>query len=330
MPEDLLPSTVPEYRIAMHCFSDPHQREKLRQALRDVIEEVGRTFDLSALDGVTVTHNYREALTGLYEWAPEEAPRWFQRWGDPDASVSRLGPHQQQRSHIIFLANRIDGLGLGQDSTAYQTAFHTVAHECAHVAVNAEERWRLLAPLPFATPKSGREVVMELSWHEYAACALSAGMGASDPHRYEGNFLQDITRAEDRMREALLQYEEDAQAEALFASAVDAVGSLMITSSYHLGNVAGLELEVERDLPRTWAALQGHWFRPSFQLMEVALPRLLATYWDEGAQWDPEPYLGTALASAVQRWGITEREHPDGTGVYWTAPEVAQVPALAA
>lgn len=79
MPDDSLPSSVPEYRIAMHCFAGPNQREKLRQALRDAIEEVGRKFDLSALGGVTVTYDYEGALVELRGQTPGDTEAGFQR-----------------------------------------------------------------------------------------------------------------------------------------------------------------------------------------------------------------------------------------------------------
>jgi hypothetical protein len=95
-------------------------------------------------------------------------------------------------------------------------------------------------------------------------------------------------------------------------------GDLLKFASYHLGNMAGLDLTLD-DVPKTKAALEGHWFEPYFDKLKQACADIAADYgkWTDRCTFEA---LGDLADDIVADGGLIISGHRDDGGFHVDIP----------
>lgn len=252
-----------------------------------LIQIFGQHMDLETLDGVTLAYDYAQALEELDRGVETNSVLTASKdWGVGVAMTPAVLREGVLKSHILFNAAFLEGLLDEPQSKACQEAVHIIAHECAHVEINAvKDRQfpnKILRYRPETWFEGLRLEVIEASWDEYAACRISAGFGAAPSENYQGVFLKILVEAGRNVREAILKCRHDADYDALLIEAQRNIGSLIKYASYVLGTADGLEQDTKTDLPEISASLKEHWFAPFF----VRLRETHRALWERYGQWE--------------------------------------------
>lgn len=252
-----------------------------------LINIFGQHINLETLDGVTLAYDYGEALRELDRGVETSSELSFSKeWGIGIAMTPAVLREGVLKSHILFNAAFLEGLMEEPDSEACQEAVHTIAHECAHVEINAIKDRQFPGMILRYRAETWYEAlrleVIEASWDEYAACRISAGFGKDPSENYQSVFLNILGEAGPNVREAILKCRHDADYDALMIEAQRNTGNLVKYASYVLGTADGLGQDIEADLREISEALEGHWFSPFFQRLRDA-HRVL---WERYGQWE--------------------------------------------
>ncbi|WP_199261982.1 hypothetical protein [Paracoccus binzhouensis] len=252
-----------------------------------LIHFFGQHMDLATLDGVTLAYDYSDALRELDRGVETSSDLIASKdWGLGVAMTPTVFRDGVLKSHILFNAAILEGLLEEPESKACQEVVHIIAHECAHVEINAVKDRQfpnlILRYRPETWYEGLRLEVIEASWDEYAACRISAGFGAASLENYQGVFLNILAEAGSNVREAILKCRHDANYDELLIEAQRNIGNLVKYASYVLGTADGLDKDTEKELPEISAALQGHWFAPFFIRLRDAHRAL----WERYGQWD--------------------------------------------
>ena len=168
----------------------------------------------------------------------------------------------------------------------FKDAFHAVAHECAHVELNAvydrQFPGRILRQKYSGWFESLRGEAISACWDEYAATFLSAGMGGDPTQKYEDVFLGVLAKSGENVRQAILKYRTDGDLDGLVIVAQENLGNLMKFASYVLGNNDGFARQLLEEQPKIKEALEGHWFEPFFNELHESLKEA----WGEFGKWE--------------------------------------------
>jgi len=288
-----------------------------------LINFFGQHMDLETLDGVTLAYDYGEALRELDRGVETSSELSASKeWGIGIAMTPAVLRDGALKSHILFNAVFLEGLMEEPDSEACQEAVHIIAHECAHVEINAIKDRQfpevILRYRPATWYESLRLEVIEASWDEYAACRISAGFGKNPSENYQEVLLNILGAAGPNVREAILKCRHDSDYDALLIEAQRNIGNLVKYASYVLGTADGLNQDAEVDLPEISEAIEGHWFSPFFQRLRD-VHRVL---WERYGQWESlaefETIADIWLEMLADR-GVEVTQQEDG-GMYVNIP----------
>lgn len=292
------------------CARGFDTEENARRILDSVIawvQVLGRRFDLSGLDGVTIAHDYALALRELDRGVPTPhtlAPSSGQVVGVAmTPAVIRDGA---LKSHILIDAAYLTALD-DQNHADFPLAAQLLAHECAHVDATS----KFEARFPGALLRTEyRDVRAKLRWDcilgcwdEYAATRMSAQLGEDPTDWYEETFLKHLAQAREQGNASVLAYREHGDIDRLLSEVATEYGRLLKFSAYHLGNLDGCQVD-PRDRPRTAHALCEHaWFAPHFDRLHACCQALMARY---GKWTDKQPFeaIGDVLEDALAAGGV--------------------------
>ena len=266
-----LPNSV---NICARGFDNADRATNIATLIGTCIRELSRQFDLSTLDGVTVAHDYNQALLDIdrgYETSFRLTPSESHVVGIAmTPSVIRNGV---LKSHIVLNAVHVAALE-DINHEFFGSSLHTIAHECAHVeithAFDTAFPDTLLRTLHANARDSYRWATTLACWDEYAATKLSARIGTAPTGAYEDTFLVSLRDTRQQAIEYIKAFRIHRNIDQLLGEVYVAYGNLLKFAAYHLGNLSGLGCTVA-DMPKTRDALEGHWFQPYFNRLEGAL-----------------------------------------------------------
>lgn len=305
-PEPDLPrSTAPEqFNVCCRGFNDEGDARAIGTAVGEWIRGLGSVFDLSHLDGVTIAYDYTQALVEIdrgYESAHRLAST-----DDGHAVGVAMTPSVIRsgvlKSHIVLNAAHVESV-VDESNDDFLNAVHLIAHECAHVEVNHRydsafpgvvlqctyvDRW-----------KAWRGNTIMCCWDEYAACWLSARYGRDATDDLEEVFVSVLANARHAANTFIKAYRLSHDHERVIDDVYGVYGNLLKMASYHLGNLAGWEID-PKTRPRTVAALEGHWFAPYFERLKVACEGVAVTYgkWTDHSAFDAIADVADAIVVA--------------------------------
>lgn len=279
------PITAPEgFPICIRSYGDEAESTRLGQMVGAFISHISRTMNLAGLDGVTIAGDYNQALADLdrgYASTIVLTP------SEGDVIGVAMSPSvirdEALKSHLVFNAGLVSAV-LDEDSELHRLAIHMIAHECAHVEIT--HAFETCFPGILLRTKHGNALrnlrwdIILACWDEYAATRRSALYGDDPTSGYEDTFLAALDYTEERANAAIRSYRWHGDVDRVSREVAHAYGQLMKFAAYHLGNMAGQNL-ADENLPRTWDALEGHWFMPFWQALRVACE----TLWNDFGLW---------------------------------------------
>jgi hypothetical protein len=254
--EILKNSTVPDDLplFVSGRFASEDEARELGNNVMAIAKLVGSVFDLTALEGITVSDDYKEALRGI--------ERGYQGMNAPTPTRDEFGIGQamavpvlrdgKHKSHVVVNAMLVRPL-VDSENTYYQFAVHTLCHEFAHV-YDHMLRSKALPRLYGSQMTDLREAtLMQLAmaaWDEYAASRLSAPWGTSE---YCSEFEQALVPMLDTM---LARAESSKQAfavhrntEQTMSELREVFGSFLIRSAYLVGHIDGIDGSLQVEAP---------------------------------------------------------------------------------
>jgi len=313
--DHLGPTTAPESLcVTARGFPSDEEARDLGTAVRECVILLSRHFNLSRLDGVTVAHDYQQALASLdrgYKTDHVLTP------SDGHAVGVAMTPSvirdDTLKSHIVFNAHIVSPIAR-PDPEAIQLPLHVIAHECAHVEIT--HKFDEVFPGVLLRQRYGdaREAfrwrVIMACWDEYAATRLSANFGEDPTAGYEETFLKHMAEARAKARVFIHAYRLHGNLDQVYSEVYGVLGDLLKFAAYVLGNADGHRIEVaERAALAT--ALAGHWFEPFFKRLHEALRSIADQYgrWPDKGTFE---VIGDIGDEAVALCGIKHRYLPDG------------------
>jgi hypothetical protein len=307
--------TVPDnFPLSVRGFDSESHAMEFGRLLRAYVGEFSRYMDLSQLDGVTVAYDYAQTLLDLdrgYASSQGLAPSAGDTVGIAmTPSVIRAG---QVKSHIVLHAGYIRSLENSDDEN-HGFAVHTLAHECAHVEVtrrfNTSFPGVLLQHSYSDLQENFRWQTILACWDEYAATFISAKYGTPNTVGYEDTFIFALETARSRVSDLIRAYRLHGDVVRILQEVYGAMGNVLKFSAYHLGNLAGIDI-TWTDMPRTTAALNGHWFRSYFVRLDEACRTIGSSY---GCWVDESAFgvIGDLVDELVADAGLYVTKNVDG------------------
>jgi hypothetical protein len=224
--------------------------------------------------------------------------------------VIRDGEH---KSHILINAAYFVALE-EPDHEFYSSAFHLLAHECAHVEVTgAYDRafpGVLLRKRVATIVEAIRLDVTMACWDEYSACRLSDRWGEDPMPGYLQTFMSALQETRDDANAAIRAYRYHADIDRLLLDVSRQYGNLMKFASYFAGALAGRGGGLI-DIEEASQALDGHWFEVFYHRLVSSFERLTV---DFGAWQSEEGFeeIGDLVIDVLADGGVFIAPQADG------------------
>ena len=302
-----VPSTAPAgFNVALRAFAHESDALAMGNAIGDVICEIGRVLDLSALDGVTVAYDYEAALAQLnrgYETTHRLTPTRGHATGVAmSPAVMRDG---LVKTHMVFHAPYVELL-LSEDHEQLAGPIHLIAHECAHVEATSKfDRafpGTLLQRQILDVLTNLRWQVIKATWEEYAVCRSCANYGSDPLDGYEETFLNCCATARDRANDLIRAYRLHGEHSRVMFEVYGLYGDLMKFAAYYLGTLDGQGIDGS-SRKRANELLAGHWFEPFYRRLHDAC----GVVFDQYGRWTDQTSferLGDLSQDLVQDGGV--------------------------
>ncbi|WP_095091029.1 hypothetical protein [Mesorhizobium sophorae] len=316
------PTTLPT-NVGISLSGSFESEDKAREFAYRVLGSMrvlGRSMDLSGVDGVTISGDYHEALAALDRGI--EGLRPLTASTDEDGVIGiAMAPavlrDGKLKTHLVFHVHAL--LGLAEpEAELFPLAVHTLAHECAHAMLHTAFDKRF----PNVILRESRSnyfdrfrlEVTDACWEEYGATRASADWGADPTDGYVSTFVKALSETGQSANEFILSYRTHGDIDQILAEVPPLYGNLIKWASYLIGTMHGLDKKIA-DLPELAEALNGHWFSEYFEKLETAYRKLWERLgeWDERAEFDP---IGDIAIDVLERGGIKLiKTSPDDTKV---------------
>lgn len=302
------------FSLSARGFKDEQNARSIVHSVGACINALSSHFDLSGLDGVTVAHDYAQALLDLdrgYVSNHQLTPTTGQTVGVAmTASVLRTG---RLKSHIVFDAIFVDAIKEGEHE-AFSFALHLIAHECAHVEITSKFDSAFPGVLPRQSHSDIRihyrwDCILGC-WDEYAATRWSAGLGYDPTNAYEETFIKYLTQTRNVANQRIKAYRVHGDADKAIGEVYGTYGQLLKYAAYHLGNLDGQGV-TPQDRPLTAKALEEHWFAPYFEKLHVRCRAIADGYgkWEHTQSFE---LLGDLLEEVLADGGLHFAYTTDG------------------
>lgn len=293
---DPLPTAPSPISFSMQGFQDDAEATAMANTIAGYIRSISRYINLERLDGITVAHNYDDALFSLDRGV--EGLRPLTRSNDDQLIGVAMAPAVLRdgavKVHMVLNAHYLHGLEEtedGEEGVGFSDTLYLLAHECAHVEVTTEKDRAFPGRILQANFSDYVEAffapIVEACWEEYAACRLSAMFSEKQIKRYEealvGVLEVSASKAE-AARDAFWQHGD------LDRAALEIATPLlepMRIASYAYGHLDGLDNRLGLS-NKAQAAIDQAGFRPFLDDLVATLRELwsLGPDWDDPGQFD--------------------------------------------
>lgn len=291
------PPTAPtSFSFAMQGFRDEAEATAMANVLAGYIRFISEYIDLERLDGVTVAHDYDEALFDLDRGVSGLRP--LSRSNDDQLIGVAMAPAVLREGavkvHMVFNANYLRGIEeteVGASDSQFADALYLLAHECAHVEVTTENDrafpGRILQSRYSNYVEAFFGPIVEACWEEYAACRLSVMFGAQQLKRYEEGLIGVLGVSASKSETARASFWQDNNLDRAALEIAAPLLEPMRLASYAYGHIDGLDDHAGLN-ENAQTAIDQAGFRPFLDDLVAALRHLwsLGPTWHDPAQFD--------------------------------------------
>ncbi|TKV78934.1 hypothetical protein FDV58_24855 [Bradyrhizobium elkanii] len=289
---------------------------KLGNVIAEIIKKVcAAGIDLSALEGVTVTPNYREMLSAFDTGLPTRPTPTAEKFANGQAMAVTCKRGDDFKSHLFFDADILSPLLFGTEPER-ALATNVLAHELAHV-YDSGRLAKELANQPFPNDLTGWLFLMtNATWSEYFACLVTA---ETDPSLddYITTFLNALGQYPEAIREQIAAYRRHSDTQRLMDFVQGRVSLLFKFAGYVLGNLDGTGRQLAQTHPDAWQSIQDAGFSEAWIGIASALQRM-----ESGRPWQNISIydeLGRAALGYLNSLGMFPRN--DGDRIYVAIPQ---------
>jgi hypothetical protein len=270
-------STLPEgLQIGMRNYADEETARSIGNTVLYIGKEIGKSFDLSNLDGITVTYDYDQVLLeldrGMEGLKPLKASKEHSFGVAMTPTVMREG---QVKAHIVIHAGTLEPL-LDENHADYDDALNLIVYEFGHVHDIATKERAFPGSLMNECMKDALDSYLfetsEGCWSEYTACRLSSFIHHGMVNKYEEVFCEILEKAKMTVDDEIASYHRwHTDTQKLMENAVVHYGSLMRYAAYLIGHLHGAKQDLAEAAPLAAENLKGCYFEETFIKLENAL-----------------------------------------------------------
>jgi len=301
------PTTVPDcYPINVQGLDTTDNAEKFGSLVGEFVRQLSRLIDLEGLDGITIATDYAQALGQLNRgYTTSYMLTATNKNGVGVAMTPMVLRNGVVKSHILFRADLILPLA-DSEHEDFRLALHLLAHECAHVEItNRFDKCfphTLLQKPMDNLHQHMRWRAINACWEEFAATWISATIGHDPTGGYEETFESALNSTKSTANNSVEAFRQHGDVSRVFAEVYGTYADLMRFASYLLGTMTGRGLTL-KDLPRTQANLDDHWFHPFFQRLQICLEAVCKDYGKWSSRDDFET-IGDLVDELVATGGL--------------------------
>jgi hypothetical protein len=241
-------------------FPSEEDAQKLLYTVLGFTRILGSQFDLSALDGITISDDYVAALAGIDRGYPnmKAATPTSDEFGAGFAMAVPVLRDGEHKSHVVLNSALVRSM-IDPANEHYGLAVHTLCHEMAHV-YDHMLRSKVM-PNYYGTPIPDlRQAVLTQfamgAWDEYAASRLSASWGTPDYcSGYEASLVSMLGTLLARSDTAKQGFSQHQDVERTMNELRAVFETFFVRASYLIGHIDGLGRALEGEAPTLAASL---------------------------------------------------------------------------
>jgi hypothetical protein len=271
------PQTAPtlsaSIRMNLRGFSSHEEGQRLVNKAVECLYELSRIIDLGSLEGVTIAHDYEDALMHLEDiFSPPPLVLIGDDEGD-SGGVLATRPEGLIRHHIVLRMTALAGLS-GSSTSSFENALGAMARQAARVEASMcfDRTFPgfVFAPLPSDSAEARRRATYFSCWEAFSSSWLSAPFARNQSRWIENQFLETLAVTRLRASEALGVGFARTEPQSALLRVHSYYRVLMRDCAAQLGSMIGQQLSIA-DFPKSRDALEAHWFSDAYTDMDVLL-----------------------------------------------------------
>jgi hypothetical protein len=274
--------------LSIACYEAEEVRQAVVMAMEQMLYGLALAgLDLSALDGITMSHDCRADAMALQHMPEGQIPLEMTDRADTMVMARTVAVWRENelRFHMVFR------FGIGVMMFSPEKDLQTLAQACiAHEAAHVEHEGHLYRTFPgiYGRPLEcgdrSRQTFLKAMdvWSEYAACRSSAMFRPEAVEEFEGLFCRALEESLAACRERIAAYRIDQKAGEAFRDIQQRFGDAFIHAGYFLGHLDGLEPKLEDDAPGVAELFRKY---PQIHPLIVRLRRVLHELWLSEYAW---------------------------------------------
>jgi len=281
-------STFPDIGVDLYGYGNEDFANTVGSKVAAHLHIFGKLLNLERLHKVIVAYDYAGALANLERGVEtrETLTPTKDDLGEGIAMTPAVLVNDELRSVIVLNAAHMAVLA-HDDEPEYaeyrERMIYTIAHECGHVhdlAMHAKMLPGVIGNMRHQFRDAVLFAIASGCWTEYIASRLSACFGGDfTTADYEGTLCSVLEQAKDRADAAIRQYRMHGDRQRLVQQVTGQYHRVMISASYLLGHLDGLEKSVEECAPKATEHIDGTpYFKPYFATLRSELRAMYETY----------------------------------------------------
>jgi hypothetical protein len=324
-----LTSTTPmPLTIAVGGLEDTAKANDFAQHVGNYLQALGTAFDLSRLEGMTITDRYSEALTQVDRGFSAAAP--VTRSENEDilgvAMCVQVLREDVPKVHLVCDIEMLLPIWVcDPGATEHAKALQLLAHECAHI----EDLKRQDDSFPGVILRQVHEDWLDTHflpiglnlWQEYYACRRTAHFYPAATLDFSSSLARCLERNQLEVNDAIKHYRDHSDLELLVSETLEPATRALRIAAYMFGHIDGIDQDWQ-DITEVRERLNSHRLDASINAMLDELRRL----WDMRNEWTTFrdiQGLADIARDAYAEAGVIAKWTSDG-GAYLDVPFTAE------
>jgi hypothetical protein len=305
--------TLPEFDIEFIGTESIQADASSHHLIYSYVSDISRLFDLSTLDGITISDDFPAAITALGRGYQADRLPISTSLGVAGRAITLLKRRGDVlKSHIVLDTALLRQLRVTGD-IKHQTALNILFHECARVVEHAMFDRAFPGRLLGKPPGSFAEALDEIArvvWAEYFAARYSAFSYPERSIYYQNLLCTALAEVGPGMANAVTRFWVDRDVVSVIQEAESLNANVLKCAACVIGQQAGLNQNVEAATISA-KVLLGHPAKPFVDRLVDVLAKLhsRARIWESFDEFREIVEIWTDLAAAG---GVMLTTSPDG------------------